>query len=73
MVLEEYIRFLKKTTSPQHPFHVCIHGITYSLFYLPLEREEAKQIELSEEINDSVSGTNEGGIVLTLWGPAYAE
>ena len=62
MVLEEYIEFLKEGASLRKPYRYG--GI--AVFYVPLCGETEKAVCLPDA-PCSVSGTNEGGFVITVW------
>ncbi len=59
--LEEYIDFLKKFVYPDHP----LQFEEYQIFYLPYHGED---ICLKLEENDTVSGNNVDGFLLTMKG-----
>ena len=66
-VLEEYLSFLKNATAPGHPFSYRFNGIHFELFYVPMEKPIETTVEIPDSMSYSLSGTNAGGIVLTLW------
>lgn len=63
--LEEYISFLKSTTDQDHPY--CYHkdDTIVNVFYLPAE--EKTEITIPEGSPYHFSGTNEGGVVVSVW------
>lgn len=66
-VLEEYLSFLKDTTASGHPFSYRFNEIDFELFYVPLEKQAETAVEIPDSISYSLSGTNEGGVIVTLW------
>ena len=66
-VLEEYLSFLKNATAPGHPFSYRLRGIDFELLYVPMEKQAETTVEIPDSMSYSLSGTNAGGIVLTLW------
>lgn len=68
LTLEEYISFLKCSTAPSRPFYYrdSFTGSAkeMAIFYLPVE--EQTRTELPEEGLCHFSGTNEGGVIVTI-------
>ncbi len=64
--IERYLS-LKNATAPGHPFSYRLRGIDFELFYVPMEKQAETTVEIPDSMSYSLSGTNAGGIVLTLW------
>lgn len=75
MTLEEYIRFIKENTDAKHPYHHHFAGRDIRVFYIALEKSQISRneltrhltLELSERYHYHISGTNEGGVAVSLW------
>lgn len=65
MTLEEYISFLKRITDQKHPYCYQNEKIKVEIFYLPIQ--EMEEIILPEDDPHQMSGTNEGGVVISVW------
>lgn len=81
MVLEEYIAFLKRATGPgrpythraevdyAHPYSGLSGDVCIDVVYLATDIAQSLAIEIPDRCSWKLSGTNEGGVVLTLWRP----
>lgn len=67
MVLEEYIQDLKEKTDAGHPGVYAFGKEIIEFFYVSLEGCHSPMISVPENIPCQISGTNEGGVVVTLW------
>ena len=63
LTLEEYISFLKRNTDRQHPYVYQNHKDSAEIFYQRTEEDSALCLSGSFRL----SGTNEGGVVVTRW------
>lgn len=66
LILEEYVSFLKEDTSPSLPY-LCFdpgEGACTEIFYLPMEKGEIRRFHWPKGAAVSLSGTNEGGVVI---------
>lgn len=67
VALEEYIKFLRNNTGWGRPYIFREAGNRIEIAYLSLENDIAVSLELPKGESCQTSGTNEGGVVLTLW------
>lgn len=80
MTLEEYIQFIRENTDAEHPYHHHFAGRDIRVFYISLEKKQRSDapepqkshdkkltLELSEKYHYHISGTNEGGVIVSLW------
>ena len=67
MVLEEYIEFLHTTTEWGKPYIFRDNEAWAEIFYISLENGGKETLEVPKEALYQISGTNEGGVVVTLW------
>ncbi|MGI6007902.1 MAG: D-alanyl-D-alanine carboxypeptidase family protein [Ruminococcus sp.] len=65
MTLEEYISFLKRFSNQKNPFCWRKDGAVTEIFYLAVR--EDREIELPEDKVCDISGTNEGGMIISVW------
>lgn len=65
MTLEEYISFLKRTTDQNHPYCYRKKNMKIEIFYHPVK--EMEEIIVPEKDPYQMSGTNEGGMVISTW------
>lgn len=73
MVLEEYIDFLKENTDFKNPYVYDHEGIEkIEIFYVFLDGKHPVKLEATEMSRYEVSGTNEGGVILSIWGKRHA-
>lgn len=72
MVLEEYILFLKENTDQEHPYIYRVSKTNIEISYIPLTGEASVFIQIPENFPYMISGTNEGGVILSLWREDYA-
>lgn len=66
MVLEEYIRDLKEKTDAGRPGVCALGNEIMEIFYVSLEGRHSLTISVPENIPYQISGTNEGGVVVSL-------
>lgn len=65
LTLEEYISFLKRTADMDKPY-VFFQGNTHiDIFYISVKKR--LKIHIPENTPHHISGTNEGGVVISLW------
>ena len=67
MALEEYIGFLKNDTGWGRPYIFREAGNWVEITYLSLENNNTRILDVPEGAGCQASGTNEGGVVLSLW------
>ena len=67
LILEEYLAYLKSETGPGQPFGIDWGNIRIEVFYLDMEKWPEYTLELPKGVPCWVSGTNEGGIVVSVW------
>ncbi len=67
MALEEYMEFLRNDTRQEHPYVFRDGENRIEISYLSLENEEPVVFELPESAGYWCSGTNEGGVVVSLF------
>lgn len=68
MALEEYIYFLKENTNLEHPYifnNSTANKIEIS--YIFLNNNHSIKLDISEMSLYMISGTNEGGVILSRW------
>lgn len=68
LLLEEYLTWLREETGPDAPVRVDWSQVQLRMFYVDMEKRQEYTMELPDGFPCAVSGTNEGGIVVTLWG-----
>lgn len=61
LILEEYIAFLREETSPERPYRYMDTEISY----IDMKEKDTMFLRLPKESSCQISGTNEGGIILT--------
>lgn len=67
IVLEEYIHFLKENTDFKHPYIYHSSKTDVEIFYISLADKKETTVNISEEYPYLISGTNEGGVVISIW------
>lgn len=67
MVLEEYIGFLKQNTDLKHSYIYHSAKTNIEIFYVPVNSSQILTLDISDESPYLISGTNEGGVVLSIW------
>lgn len=67
MVLEEYIHFLKETTDLEHPYTYHSKENDMEISYVSLDSNKPITLDVPEKSSYFISGTNEGGIIFSLW------
>lgn len=67
LVLEEYLRFLHEETATGRPYDFIWENMHVETFYVSLQGHEEAVIETEDGVPFTVSGTNEGGIVVSQW------
>lgn len=68
MSLEEYICFLKENTDLKHPYtHNSLKSGKVEVSYIFLEDNHSVKLDVTEMLPYMISGTNEGGAVLSTW------
>ena len=67
MVLEEYIEFLHTTTEWGKPYIFRDNEAWAEISCISLENGGKETLEVPKEALYQISGTNEGGVVVTLW------
>lgn len=67
MALEEYILFLKENTDLEHPYIYKAAKTNVAISYIPLDDDKPVLIQIPDIFPYMISGTNEGGAVLSLW------
>ncbi|MDE7423452.1 MAG: M15 family metallopeptidase [Lachnospiraceae bacterium] len=67
MALEEYIHFLKENTDFGHPYIYHSSKAEIEISYISLDTNEPVEIDIPEKSSYFISGTNEGGIIFSLW------
>ncbi len=61
--LSDYISYLKKNTNEEKALTVKVGGVQYSVYYVSCEAGDT--IKVPAKCQYTVSGTNEGGVVIT--------
>ena len=64
LTLAEYIEYLKENTSAEQVLTVKTSGEKYAIYYV--ECKAGDKIDVPEEADYTVSGTNEGGVIVTV-------
>ena len=64
--LADYIAYLKKNTNEEKALTVKVNGIEYSVYYVSCEAEDT--IKVPAKGTYTISGTNEGGVIITAKG-----
>ena len=64
LTLAEYIEYLKENTSAEKVLTVKVSGEEYAIYYV--ECKSGDKINVPEEADYTISGTNEGGVVVTV-------
>lgn len=72
MVLEEYLHFLKVASCWKRPYIIRTDRNVFELSYIPMENLREKKISIPKSVPYTISGTNEGGVVICLWRSCYA-
>ena len=73
MVLEEYICFLKENTDLEHPYIFnTSKADKVEISYIFLDGNHSIKLDVSEMSPYMISGTNEGGAILSRWREYYA-
>ena len=73
MALEEYICFLKENTDLRHPYiYNSSKADKIEISYVFLDGGHSIKLDVSEMSPYMVSGTNEGGAILSRWREYYA-
>lgn len=67
LVLEEYIEFLKKSTSFNAPYIYHYSGTDIEISYMQIEASESLELDIPQRVPYLISGTNEGGVIVSLW------
>ena len=67
LALEEYIKFLKEYTDLERPYvyHSAEEDVRIS--YISVKGDRAEEIQIENRERFTLSGTNEGGVVLSRW------
>ena len=73
MVLEEYISFLKENTNFEAPYIYGTSKTDIEISYIPLSDECPMILNVPDISPYMISGTNEGGIILSVWREKYGE
>lgn len=72
MVLEEYILFLKENTDLEHPYIYRTVQTNIEISYIALDAGKHASIQIPDIFSYMISGTNEGGVILSLWREDHA-
>ena len=73
IALEEYICFLKETTDLRHPYiYNSSKADKIEISYVFLDGGHSVKLDVSEMSPYMISGTNEGGAILSRWREYYA-
>ncbi len=65
MVLEEYLEMLETETSPLKPFTYMQDGAHIDIIHLSMKNRQTVEIDFSDVLPHTISGTNKSGIVIT--------
>lgn len=65
MVLEEYLEMLEAETSPLKPLTYTQDGARIDIIYLSMKNRQKIEVDFSDVLPHTLSGTNKSGIVLT--------
>lgn len=65
MVLEEYLEMLEAETSPLKPLTYTQDGARIDIIYLSMKNRQKIEVDFSDALPHTLSGTNRSGIVLT--------
>lgn len=68
MVLEEYVLFLKEHTDFGNPYVYRTSGADIEISYIPVADDYPMILAIPDDAPYMISGTNEGGIILSVWG-----
>ena len=68
MVLEEYVLFLKEHTDFGNPYIYRTSGADIEISYIPVADDYPMILAVPDDASYMISGTNEGGIILSIWG-----
>ncbi len=64
MSLKEYIEYLKKETDPSTVHKIKTGGVEYIVYYVECTEGQVIKVPTSEKY--TISGTNEGGVIITV-------
>ena len=67
MVLEEYIRFLKKYPYDGEHFSYAVKNLDVSVSYLEADEEADTRLDIDKHLAYAVSGNNVDGYIITSW------
>lgn len=67
LALEEYIQFLKMNTDFHTPYVYHSSGTHIAIYYMALNSEKNVKIDVPETNPYMISGTNEGGVIVSIW------
>ena len=67
MAMEEYMEMLRNDTGWEKPYIFRDGGDQIEISYISLENEDTVVLDLPESARCERSGTNEGGVVVSLW------
>lgn len=67
LTLEEYIEGLKQYRQDGSPWHCCMDGQRYEIFFVPADDSDQLAVALPPHACCQVSGNNEDGLIITLW------
>lgn len=67
MVLEEYIEFLRMNTRFGCPFIYHDKETNIELYYLSVDEGETIEAYMERDMDFTISGTNEGGVIVSRW------
>lgn len=67
MVLEEYIHFLKESTDFWHPYTYHSMENDIEISYISLDADKPVTLDIPDNSSYCISGTNEGGMIFSLW------
>ena len=64
LCLEEYVEYLKTNTDSENAISVTVDGVSYAVYYAA--GTEGSTVKVPAEAEYTLSGTNEGGVIVTV-------
>lgn len=69
LTLEEYMAFVKESSSQAKPFRYAKKGCRVSILFIQIESGEETQIPVNPGMPYTLSGNNMDGVIVTQWLP----
>lgn len=68
LVLEEYIEHIKRFSYGNAHLRLRYAGQDFEIFYVPMRSDKSVEVKIQDNIPFRVSGNNDDGFIITLWG-----